>query len=200
MRRTSWLPVVVLAACTTSTAPAPPAVRTDAQLHIVRADSLPPLLDTVVQFWAKAGTDTRGFLYYQGAAPGDTGDVLLEFDVPSEALLRRPDGGAFQPGDSVLITIAIPDSTHLGFTFSPSGLVFNPNAPAHIHLEYAHANDDYNDDGVTDSTDTQIRSQLDLWRRESGDTLWTKTGAVNLEDDFEVDENVYSFTEYALAW
>ena len=41
---------------------------------------------------------------------------------------------------------------------------------------------------------------LDVWRRQAGDTLWTKLGGVNLDEDNEVSVNVLHFTQYALAW
>jgi len=45
-----------------------------------------------------------------------------------------------------------------------------------------------------------LQPMLDVWRRDTGDTLWTKLGGVNLDGDNEVSVNVLHFTEYALAW
>jgi hypothetical protein len=205
MRRFSWLFLAALAGCTDSVSPVTQTVTPvpvpNSQLHIVVQDTTAPaLLNDSASFYAVVGQHRRARIYYQGAAPGDTGETLLEFEVPGDGLYKKPDGTTFASGDSVLITITVTTPGRMVFTFSPSGLQFSPSSPARLHIEYAHGDHDFNDDGHVDSTDTRIQSQLDLWRRETGDTVWVKLGGVNLEDDNELDANVPGFTEYALAW
>jgi len=203
MRRPRWLLLAVLAGCTdlTSTSPAPVTVAPNSQLHFVAQDSTAPaLLSDSVSFYAVAGQGRRAKLYYQGSAPGDTGETLLEFEVPGDGLFKRPDGTAFLPGDSIRITISVATPGRFQFTFGPSGLQFNPASPARLRIEYGHCDHDLNDDGHVDSTDANIVSILDVWRREAGDTAWSKLGGVNLWDDYDISVNVPSFTEYALAW
>ncbi len=77
---------LVLLGCGDNTAPAGVP---DAQLTIVRQDTLaPPLLTTQANFWAKVGEGREVRLFYQGAAPGDTGDEYLRFEVPGDGLYR----------------------------------------------------------------------------------------------------------------
>lgn len=201
MRRLRWLFLAAVVGCTDATSPAPVTTTPDSQLHIVAQDTTAPaLLADTVSFYAVAGQGRQVKMYYQGAAPGDTGETLLEFEVPDNGLLRRPNGAAFQPGDSILITISVATPGRFQFTFGPSGLQFNPVSPARLKIEYAHSDHDFNDDGQVDPADSAIQTLLDVWRRETGDTVWTKLGGVNLDGDNEVSVNVFHFTEYALAW
>jgi hypothetical protein len=190
---------VTVTACTDSTAPPPPVP--ESQLHFVLQDSTaPPLLADSVGFYAVAGQDRRLSLFYQGAAPGDTGEEFLEFEVKANSLYRRPDGTPFQPGDSILITLVVNDPTRFDFVFEPSGLVFNAAAPARLHIEYNHSNHDFNGDGHEDSSDSTAQGLLSIWRREPPDTTWTNVGAANNEDFNEIEASVLSFSHYAVAW
>ena len=203
MPRLRWLFLAAVVGCTDATSPSTPPVTTtpNSQLHIVAQDTTAPvLLSDSVSFYAVAGQGRQVRMYYQGAAPGDTGETLLEFEVPGDGLLKKPDGGAFLPGDSILITISVATPGRFEFTFGPTGLQFNPAAPARLKIEYGRCDHDFNDDGLVDPADSTVQAMLDVWRRESGDTLWTKLGGVNLDGDNEVSVNVLHFTEYALAW
>ena len=201
MRRLQWLFLAAVVGCTDATTSAPVTTTPDSQLHIVAQDTAAPALfaDTV-SFYAVAGQGRQVKMYYQGAAPGDTGETLLEFEVPDNGLWRKPNGTAFQPGDSILITISVATPGRFQFTFGPSGLQFNPASPARLKIEYGNCDHDFNDDGRVDPADSTVQTLLDVWSRETGDTLWTKLGGVNLDDDNEVSVNVFHFTEYALAW
>ena len=202
MNRLRWLLLAAVVGCTDATTSPPPVTTTpDSQLHVVSQDSTAPvLLSDTASFYAVVGQGRQVRMYYQGAAPGDTGETLLEFEVPGDGLYKKPDGTLFQPGDSIRITISVATPGRFQFTFGPSGLQFNPASPARLKIEYAHCDHDFNDDGHVDAGDSTVQSILDVWRRETGDTLWTKLGGVNLDDDTEVSVNVRSFTEYALAW
>ena len=171
------------------------------QLHIVRQDTLaPPLVATKDSFWAKVGDGREMHFNYQGATPADTGEEFLRFEVPGDGLLRKPDGSAFQTGDSILITITIVDPTRFLFQFEPAGLQFSPDHPARLKVRYIEAEHDFNDDGVEDSADSTIEHVLDIWRREVPTADWFRIGSVKFEDLDEIDANIQSFTEYALAW
>ena len=182
-----------LLSCTDSTAPGVP----DAQLHIVQQDpAAAPLDSTVARFWAKVGDGREIRLAYQPP----TGEDFLRFEVPGDALLRKPDGSAFQAGDSILITLTLVDPSRFSVRFEPAGLVFNPNQPARLKLYYYHADHDFNGDGVVNAADTSIEHTLDLWRRESTTAPWFRQGSVKFEALDEIDANILSFTEYAIAW
>jgi len=195
--------VATLAACAIacSTSDAPLSSLPPSQLHFVLQDSTAPrLVSDSASFYAKVGEDRRVELFYGGTVPGDTGEAFLEFLVRANSLLRRPDGTSFIPGDSILITVAVANPTKFDFIFSPAGLQFNPNDPARLHVEYNHANHDYNGDGHHDSEDDHAQTLLSFWRLEPPDTLWTNVGAVNSEDFEELETDIFSFSHYAVAW
>lgn len=204
MRRLRWLTLAAVVGCTdatTSPSTTPVTTTPNSQLHIVAQDTAsPPLLSDSVSFYAVVGQGGRVKMYYQGAAPADTGETLLEFEVPGDGLLKKPDGTLFHSGDSIRITIAVATPGRFEFTFGPSGLLFNPASPARLKIEYGSCDHDFNGDGVVNAADSAAQAILDAWRRETGDTVWTKLGGVNLEGDNEVSVNVFSFTQYALAW
>lgn len=191
--------VIWVWACTDSAGPPPPVPTS--QLHFMKQDSLaPPLLADSGSFYAVVGEDRLLQLYYQGAAPGDTGEAFLKFEVKSNSLLRRPNGSSFQPGDSILITVSLGDPTRFDFTFGPAGLQFNPAEPAKLHIEYNHSDHDFNEDGNVDGQDDTTETKFNIWRREPPDTLWTRMGTAKNEDFDEIEAEILSFTQYAVAW
>jgi hypothetical protein len=178
-----------------------PAGVPDAELTIVRQDTLaPPLLTTQASFWAKVGDGREVRLFYQGATPSDTGQEYLRFEVPGDGLYRKPDGSAFLPGDSILITVTVLDPTRFRYQFEPSGLRFSPEHPARLKVRYFDGQHDFNGDGVEDSEDVRIEGILDLWERTGPGALWFRLGAVKFEQLDELDANILSFTEHAVAW
>lgn len=188
----------VLLGCSNSSGPAgvPPA-----QLHIIQQDATAPaLVATRDSFWAKVGEGRELHFKYQGANPADTGEEFLRFEVPGDALLRKPDGSAFQAGDSILITVTIDDPSKFAFRFEPTGLQFSPDHPAQLKVEYFHADHDFNNDGVINSADSTIENMLDVWRQEGPTAEWFRIGSVKFEELDEIDANILSFSEYAIAW
>lgn len=191
------LAAVAAWACSDSTTstPTPPA-----QPHIVvQGSTAPPLYAESTSFWARYDQDREARLYYQGAAPGDSGEELLRFTVPAGALAHRPDGTVFADSDSILITIKA-DTSKFIFTFGPTGLTFDPLDPARLHIAFNEANQDFNEDGVVNSADSVVKSKLQFWRREPTDTSWKSLTSLVLEETDEIEGNITSFTEYAVAW
>ncbi|MEX2155686.1 MAG: hypothetical protein WD773_02465 [Gemmatimonadales bacterium] len=175
--------------------------RTDAELRIIRQDALaPPLIAYRDSFWAKVGDGRELVLSYQGATPADTGEEFLRFEVPGDGLLRRPDGTLFQPGDSILITITVVDSARFQFRFEPAGLQFNPDHPARLRIRYFDCDKDFDGDGDEDADDERIEQQLELWHRSATGGLWFSVGSVQFTELDELDANIRSFSEYAVAW
>lgn len=198
MRRLLAAAVLLLAACGDNTGPGGVP---DAQLHIVRQDSLaPPLIATQASFWAKVGDGREVHLNYQGATPADTGQEFLRFEVPGDGLYKRPDGTVFQPGDSILITLTVVDPAQFLFHFEPAGLRFSLDHPARLKVRYFDAEHDFNDDGVEDSTDDAIEQTLDMWRRVAPGAAWFRVGAVHFEELEELDANILTFSDYSIAW
>ena len=107
----------VLLACSDNTGPE---TRPDADLNIVLQDTLAPPLDSMVaRLWAKVGDGRELRIDYQPSL--DSAEEFLRFEVPGDALLKKPDGSAFQAGDSILITVTVVDPTRFLFRFEPSG-------------------------------------------------------------------------------
>lgn len=176
-----------------------PETRTD--LNIIRQDLLaPPLVTNQASVWAKVSDGRELHLNYQGATPADTGEEFLRFEIPGDGLLRRPNGTAFQPGDSILITVTVVDSGFFHFRFEPAGLVFNPDHPARLRVRYLNANHDFDDDGDIDPADDDIEHVLDVWKRAGFSAPWVRVGSVKFEHLDELDANILSFSEYAVAW
>ena len=197
IRKSTFATLLVMAACTTADGPPQPVPT--GQLHFVQQDSTYHLLSDSASFYAKVGEDRRLELFYRGYST-DTGEAFLQFEVHAASLLKRPDGSSFQPGDSILITVTVPDTDIFDFAFSPSGLQFNPADPARLHIEYNYANHDFNGDGRHDTEDDHAQSLLNVWRREPPDTLWTSQGATNSEEFNEIESAILSFSHYAVAW
>ena len=186
-------------ACTDSAGPPQPVPTT--QLHFMVQDATaPPLLSNSGSFYAKVGEDRLLELFYQGAAPGDTGEAFFKFEVKGNSLLTRPDGTRFHLGDSIRITVSINDPSRFDFTFGPAGLLFNPAQPAKLHIEYNHSDHDFNEDCHVDGQDDSTETQLTFWRREPADTAWTRVGTARNEDFDEIEGEIVSFTQYAVAW
>ena len=172
------------AACSSeSTAPSGGPVST-AELEFVRqAPTAPPLEAYRVSFWAVAGTTRKAEIRYA------TGEDFLEFEVGSKSLWRRPDGTAFLPGDSILITIAV-DSVRFLAKFEPEGLRFSPEEPAELEIEYAKA----------DSAFLVREPELRMWRQERAGEPWWAVDPLRFDEDLdEIEVEVLGFTRYALA-
>ena len=190
------LTAAAVLACSDNTGPE---TRPDADLNIVQQDTLaPPLDSTVARFWAKVGDGREVRIEYQ--PPLDSAEDFLRFEVPGDGLLRKPDGSAFQTGDSILITVTVIDPARYQFRFEPAGLKFNPDHPARLKVYYYFANHDFDGDGVIDSADDAIEHLLDMWGREGTTSPWFRVGSVKFEESDEIDANILSFSEYALAW
>src|SRR5574341_763482 len=188
MQRLMWiLAAAAFLACTDNTGPGG---RPDPLLHIVLQDTLaPPLFAARDSFWAKVSDGRQMSLFYQGATPADSGEEFLRFEVPGDGLLRKPDRTPFQVGDSILITVTVVDPAKFLFQFEPAGLQFDPNHPARLKLKYFNSEHDFNGDGVKDSTDAAIETELDLWYRTGPAALWYKYGSVKFEELDEIDAN-----------
>jgi len=185
----------ILASCGDS--PSGPGELPANELVFVRAAAnAPPLETTQVQVWARAGEGRRVEIRY--AKVGEYGgDRCLEFDIPGDALLKRPDGTPFAKGDSVLITIQLVDPGTFNFRFSPAGLQFSPKHPAELRVSYKWANPDLNGDGTVDDRDRSFR--FGIWRQETDDAPWLRLGTDRDDDVEELRADIFGFTKYAMA-
>jgi hypothetical protein len=176
-----------------------PQQKPTSELHFIAfASNAPAIMDTVVSFYAKLGDNREIHLRYAPVA--GQSEEFLRFEVPGEALARRPDGTAFAPGDSILITVRLTDVKHLKFDFQPAGLRFSADHPARLRVEFAHCDRDLNGDGVLDPQDQQLLLTAGIWRQETTSEPWVRLADVlHLEID-EVEANILGFTGYAFAY
>lgn len=161
---------------------------TDLEFVRVRADA-PPLETTDTSFWAVRGENRQLEIRFAGQGGPGTGSRFLRFEVDNDALLRRPDGTPFAPGDSVLIRVSIETSRFLA-SFEPSGLEFDPGEPAELEIDYELAEDDFLG---------ERELEIDLWRQERASEPWERIGSLQIEDLDEIEAEIVGFTRFALA-
>ena len=190
--------LVASASCNNSTAPQQ---KSSNDLHFLRiATGMPPLAATPGSFWAKVGQGGGIDLWYR-PKPGESDSTkFLEFRLDGESLAQRPNGLAFAPGDSILITVTVPDSTQLMVQFSPSGLKFSSDHQAKLKMFFGEVGDDINHDGNVDQEDGAAAQQISVWRQEAVGQPWYKVFSAVLQDQKEVDASLSGFTGYALAY
>ncbi len=149
-------------------------------------------------FWASRSRDQEIQINYR-AADGSW-QPYVWFKVPKDGLLRRPDGTLFAEGDSVLITVAI-DTTTLVVNFEPTGLEFNPSAPAQLTIWYTGADPDFDASGAVDGTDSYIEQELlGVWVQEFATDPWTLVTAVQSIPNKLFSANLGHFSDYSVSW
>lgn len=166
-----------------------------------RSDGL-SLDHNTATFWAVRGQERSVQINYLSST-GDTTSPFLQLTITDPVYV--PGLGDLAPGDSVLITVTV-DPAAIKVSLEPTGLQFGD--PARLQISYGGAAGDMNGDGVVDSTDATIETQLlGLWYREGTGDDWTRIEASqSVADqsfvtalqhfcDYEV-----SFSEYAVSW
>lgn len=204
MHRARAIAIMLLAAAVVScdSSSTGPETRNESELTFVRpAPDAPPLstISKAMLFTKGQGGELR--LYYR-PRPAETDSTdFIRLKLENETLLRLPDGSTILDGQQVLITVtAVNIGSRLEVRFDPAGLVFDPNKPAELKIDFKEADHDYDEDGDEDSEDDQIQSILGIWRTETGSTLWTRlTSNVRVDED-KVEADLKGFSNYALAF
>jgi len=151
-----------------------------------------------LSFWALPTRDQEIQINYQ-AADGSW-QPYVWFTIPKDGLSRRPDGTAFAEGDSVLITVAI-DTTSLVVRFEPTGLEFNPMAPAQLNVWYTGADPDLDGSGAVDGADSRIEEEmLGVWVQEFAADPWTLVTTVQSIPSKRFSAYLSHFSDYAVSW
>jgi hypothetical protein len=159
-----------------------------------------------VTFWAVRGQARSVQINYLSST-GDTSAPFLRLTITDPVYV--PGIGDLAPGDSVLVTVNIDPAT-IKVSLEPTGTRFGD--PAQLQISYGGAGGDLNADGVVDSTDARIETQLlGLWYREGADSAWAQIPASqSLADksfiaalqhfsEYDVSFDA-SFSEYAVSW
>lgn len=204
--RTRWIGagalisvIAAAAACDTGTAPADEGVP-ESQLTFLRfPPDLQPLVTPTDSFYAVAGENRELVLYYQLTEADEEREEFLEFRVPGNGLLRRPDGSVFERGDSILIKVTVSEDARFLFRFEPAGLVFHPDHPARLEVSYERVGGDLDGDGDVDEEDDELEREMRVWRQEAPGALWYPVGTLKLEDFDEIEGEINGFTRFAIA-
>ena len=161
---------------------------TGALRFVALAATAAPLVTYDTSFWAVKGRNRELEIRTVATSDDEDGERFLRFEVPAEALLRRPDGTLFQPDDSVRIQVRV-DPDEFIFQFEPSGLRFDPERPARLEVRYAEA----------DEEDLAREEEFALWKQETPGSVWLRIATVTLEDLDELEAEITSFTAFSLA-
>jgi len=153
------------------------------------------LAQYTASFWAVRGEQRSVQINYLSST-GDTSAQFLQLTTADPAYV--PGLGDLAAGDSVLITVTI-DPVNIKVSLEPTGLLFGE--PARLQLSYGGADGDLNGDGVVDSADAYIESQLlGLWYREGADSAWERIPALQSLADQSFTSALAHFCEYAVSW
>lgn len=196
-KRWWWLFAMAFVGCSDSTGPEPSRVETE--LQFVRFRATPPVETLQASFWAKRGQGRELEIRYLPDKPGEDGEEFLEFRVPGDGLLRRPDGTLFGPGDSIRITVTLSADGRFLFDFQPSGLQFDPEHPARLKVTYRQIEDDLDGDGDVDGDDEDLEARLRVWKQERPGERWFPVGTLRIEDFDEIEGEITSFTGFCIA-
>jgi hypothetical protein len=171
------------------------------QLNLVTvALTAPSLAQKVVSFYAVRGQTREGVVWYHAKPGRPDSTKLVRLKVPKGALATRPDGSTIAPGDSLLITMTVTDTTSGIVDMQPSGLVFASGSPATLTIWYLEADHDFNHDNVIDSTDARIKASLSVWMQELSTDPWQQLRSVNDTTGEEAETDITGFTRYAVAF
>lgn len=148
-----------------------------------------------VSFWAVRGEARAVQINYVDVDGGTTHPFLL-LTTTDPAFV--PGLGEVAQGDSVLVTVTV-DTTNLSVALEPTGMQFG--TPAQMRIWYGGAGGDLNGDGLVDSTDAYVETQLlGLWYREGTVDPWTNIPATHSLEDKSFTSPLAHFSEYALSF
>lgn len=178
-----------------------PEIRPEGRLNILlQAPTAPLLSATSRQVWVKRGVEQEILLYYRPLVVGGDSSEFLRLRFDPNTLLARPDGTPIAVGDSVLVTVSVPDPSRFFVSLEPTGLRFNPNDPARLHWELTEHEDDLDDDGDVDSSDESLYTSLAVWRQETAGQPWVRLVS-NLEVQIdEIEADLTGFSNYVVAY
>lgn len=172
--------------------------------HFLRpAADAPELRTRDTTFVATRGQHLRVELHYAEGQGRASGRRFLRFELDAESLARYPEdhptraGEAFQPGDTVHISISV-EEDRLGAKFRPSGLQFDPGAPVELEMAYVASDGDLDGDGDVDSDD-DLEEEIGIWKQEADGGPWELVGWLKDLDSDEIKAWLTSFTRYAVA-
>jgi hypothetical protein len=143
--------------------------------------------------WAKRG-QARTLQINYAAGGGTSPFMKLTISDPTYA----PGRGDLAVGDSVLVTATV-DPNSLTMWLEPHQLQFG--SPAQLQLWYGGAGGDLNGDGVVNSSDSYIESQLlGLWYQADPSSPWYTIPATQSTSTKSFTAALQHFSGYSVAW
>lgn len=176
--------------------------RNESDLQVLKLrPGVPPLEQTSASFYAKSGEAREVALYFTDGS-GGRGSLYFRLRLGANTLLTGPDGKPVAPGDSVLITVKLPDPNVLLFDLEPSGLRFSGTDPAELVISYAEADQDFNGDGKRekDQKDQEIERRLGIWRQEAPGKPFERLKSRLDEQLDQVTAPLDGFTRFAMSY
>lgn len=181
--------------------PSEPATKRDVDLNIVvQAPAAPPLTTTIRTMWVKKGVDSEMRLYYRSPTSGADSTEFLRLVFDRRSLATRPNGVAIAEGDSVLVTVTVPDPTKFLVDLQPTGLKFAAGRGVSLHWKLAEKDDDLNDDGAVNATDASLYTQLAIWRQETVGLPWVRLSSRLVTELDEIEVDLSGFSNYVVAY
>ena len=181
--------------------PSGPRVKTDADLNIVEQATTAPLLTATTRtVLVTRGQDAELRLYYRGRLGTADSTEYLRLRFDDATLLARPDGTPIANGESVLVTVTVPDPTKFLVHLEPTGLRFNPNRPAELKFKLNEHDHDLDDDGDVDTSDNSLFTTLAIWRQETAGTPWARLASRIEVELNEINVELTGFSNYVVAY
>ena len=189
-----------LAACG-SDDPSGPITKVDANLNVVQqAPTAPSLTSLTRTVLVTKGQDAELRLYYRARVGTADSTEFLRLRFDDNTLLTRPDGTPIANGESVLVTVTVPDPTKFLVNLEPTGLRFSTRDPARLQWKLNEADDDLDDDGDIDANDATLLGTLAIWRQETSGQPWSRL-ASKLEVELgEISVDLTGFSNYVVAY
>lgn len=176
-------------------------LRDEADLHFLQpAPDAPALAQTSVSFYAVRGQDREAFIWYHKRPDARDSTKLARFKVPKSSLIRDEKGKPIAVGDSLLITMSVPDSSLQIVNLEPAGLQFAADKPAKLTLWYLEADHDFNEDGVINKADRTIEASFQIWKQEKANDPWESLLCRLSTVNDQVEADIAGFTRYAVSY
>lgn len=186
-RLTACMLALLLISCSDAdqvSLPIQAALSTDKLTFLRFSETAYPVAEKGASFWAVPGESRSVVLRY-----ADDGTEFMRFEVGPNSLLTA---------DSVLIEVALDAQGSFAFHFSPSGLQFNPNAPATLRVDYTRFNGDVDANGQVNFSDALKLARAGIWKRELPGMPWMGIPSLDLDNRVEYAD-VYDFTSFGMA-
>lgn len=185
---------ILVTACGEGITPPPQTALLDSELTFYRfsADAFENA-PREAGFWAVKGEARAVVLRY-----ADTNAEFMRFEVGASSLWKRPDGTAFQNGDSIYISVNLDSSGKMIFRFAPSGLKFDAAQPARLRIDSSRRDPDINGNGWVGPDDALLELRAGIWKQELPLLPWLKLPGVSLSGDVATAD-IHDFTGFGMA-